>query len=439
MKNAEKIILSIYERYNPEKVSTVSALLEKYTGHEDELLESIFTKYNISPEERDAFIKNVEQEKAEGTSLEAPITETAPSSSVVPVIEAQPAIKNPEKLILSIYERYNPEKLSTVPVLLEKYSGHEDDLVESIFTKYNISHEERDEFILNAGQEKSEGTSIVTHVSMPAPTVTETTIVQEQTVTETPYISQSYTPEPPVITPAATETTTPSASETNAQSSVTSHTVADTHETVINKEDTSPEPVKKKGIPVLIWVLIAVFIIILIGSGTVAFLQYNGNINIAFLNGIIPARDNNEVNENSLNQKKAPATNKKIAGKEKPQQTKKDSTPVAIANNTPVQPVKNNTPVQPVKNNPIKQVNTISSSGMNFFIIAGSYRTMQQAEEAIKNLKSKGHEGAQVVDQNQEGHIRICYKGYATRQEAMQDLTAIQKNENPTAWIYKKK
>jgi len=458
MKNAEKIISSIYERYNPEKLSTVPALLEKYSGHEEGLLESIFTKYNISPEERDVFMQSAGQEEAVDATSLTNVSDFTPSQSETPVVQTQSAIKNPEKLISSIYERYNPEKLSTLPVLLEKYSGHEDDLLESIFTKYNISPEERDEFIRNAGQEKAEDTTFRTYVSEPTPTASETPIVQEQTVTETPYVSHSYTPEsPPVITPVALETSTPSASENQIQSSVTSHSETDAQETVINKDDSSPEPVKKKGSSKLVWILISIFIIILLGLGTVALLQYNGNINIAFLNDYIPAGVKNEVNENSLNQKKALVTNKKTGVKEKPQQTKKDSTPVAIENKTPVQPVKtnttaqpiknnttaqpvkNNTAVQPVKNNPTKQVNTTSNSGKDFFIIAGSYSSMQLAEEAVKKLKSKGHEGAQVVDQNQEGHVRICFKAYATRQEAMQDLSTIQKNENPTAWIYKKK
>ena len=226
------------------------------------------------------------------------------------------------------------------------------------------------------------------------------------------------------------------------------HTEADTHETEINKVETPPEPVKKKGIPVLVWILIAIFIVIILGSGTVALLQYNGNINIAFLNGIIPTKAKTEVAETNVKQKKVQGTNKKLTGKAKPQQIKKDSTAVAntnntstqpVKNNTTVQPVKNNTTVQPVKNNPTKQVNTTSNPGGKFFIIAGSYKTMQLAEDAIKILKSKGHEGAKVVDNNQEGHIRICYGAYATRQDATQDLTTIQKNENPTAWIYKKK
>jgi len=439
MKNAEKIISLIYERYNPEKLSTVPVLLEKYIGHEDELLESIFTKYNISPEERDEFILNAGQEKAENASSRTYVTEPSPSHTEAPVVHIQPAIKNPEKLILSIYERYNPEKLSTVPVLLEKYSGHEDELLESIFTKYNISPEERDEFVRNAGQEKADDVSLGTQISESAPTTTESPIVQEQTVTETPSISQSYTIESQLVTQTAVETTSPSAIETQTQSSVASHTEVDTQETVINKDEPSPEPVKKKRSFMLVWILISIFVIILLGLGTVAFLQYNGNINIPFLNAYIPTKAKNEVPSTTVEQKKAPATDKKIAEKEKSQQTKKDSTSIAISNNTPVQPIKNNAPVKPVKNNPIKQVNTTSNSGKDFFIIAGSYSSMQQAEEAIRNLKSKGHEGAQVVDQNQNGHIRICYNAYATRQEAMQDLTTIQKNENPTAWIYMKK
>jgi flagellar basal body-associated protein FliL len=50
-------------------------------------------------------------------------------------------------------------------------------------------------------------------------------------------------------------------------------------------------PQKKKGMGAGLWILIIVLIVLLVGGGTVAFLQYNGNVNIEFLNDYISPKD----------------------------------------------------------------------------------------------------------------------------------------------------
>jgi hypothetical protein len=74
-----------------------------------------------------------------------------------------------------------------------------------------------------------------------------------------------------------------------------------------------------------------------------------------------------------------------------------------------------------------------------FYIIAASYPTEQLASEAVAVLKAKGFANAEVVGKNDLGTFRICYKGYATREEAMVDLPGIKQSTNPSAWIFEKK
>lgn len=74
-----------------------------------------------------------------------------------------------------------------------------------------------------------------------------------------------------------------------------------------------------------------------------------------------------------------------------------------------------------------------------FFIIAASYPTEQAANDAVAELKTKGFSNAEVVGKNDYGSYRICYKGYATREEAMVDLPGIKQSTNPSAWIFEKK
>lgn len=75
----------------------------------------------------------------------------------------------------------------------------------------------------------------------------------------------------------------------------------------------------------------------------------------------------------------------------------------------------------------------------NFYIIAGSYPTEQQAIDAIAVLKNKGFTDAELVGKNSYGSYRIAYKGYATNEEASKDLTKIKQTINPSAWIIEKK
>jgi hypothetical protein len=86
-------------------------------------------------------------------------------------------------------------------------------------------------------------------------------------------------------------------------------------------------------------------------------------------------------------------------------------------------------------NNPVKR-ETINK---NFYIIAGSYPTEQQANDAISDLKRKGFPEALLVGKNSYGSYRIAYKAYATNDEAAKDITKIKQTINPSSWIFEKK
>lgn len=75
----------------------------------------------------------------------------------------------------------------------------------------------------------------------------------------------------------------------------------------------------------------------------------------------------------------------------------------------------------------------------NFYIIAGSYPTEQQANDATADLKRKGFPEAEVVGLNSLGSYRIAYKVYTTSEEAAKDLTDIKQTINPSAWLFEKK
>lgn len=65
---------------------------------------------------------------------------------------------------------------------------------------------------------------------------------------------------------------------------------------VFQQQPSTEVPKKKKGLGVFLWILIIFFGVIIIGGGTVAFLQYNGSINLPFLAKYIPSKNTTSDN-----------------------------------------------------------------------------------------------------------------------------------------------
>lgn len=62
----------------------------------------------------------------------------------------------------------------------------------------------------------------------------------------------------------------------------------------------SAPPKKKKGIGVFLWIIIGLLSVIILGGGTAAFLQYNGNINVPFLAKFIPSKESTVTDTNPV-------------------------------------------------------------------------------------------------------------------------------------------
>lgn len=69
----------------------------------------------------------------------------------------------------------------------------------------------------------------------------------------------------------------------------------------------------------------------------------------------------------------------------------------------------------------------------NFYVIAGCFGVIENAENMVSDLKSKGY-NAKIVDKN-KGLFRVCYKGFSTKDEAIDLLINVKNSENPAAWI----
>ena len=76
----------------------------------------------------------------------------------------------------------------------------------------------------------------------------------------------------------------------------------------------------------------------------------------------------------------------------------------------------------------------IKPEDYKYFIIAGSFKIINNAEKLIHQLNAKGY-NAGIVGQNKYNYYRVCFNGYINRSEAEQQLAIIRKEENPAAWI----
>ena len=74
------------------------------------------------------------------------------------------------------------------------------------------------------------------------------------------------------------------------------------------------------------------------------------------------------------------------------------------------------------------------SAAQNFFIIAGAFNSIVNANKKEAQLKAQGFPNAHVIE-NKEGLKLVCYEGFATREEAFTELNRM-KALNKEGWIF---
>jgi cell division septation protein DedD len=99
-------------------------------------------------------------------------------------------------------------------------------------------------------------------------------------------------------------------------------------------------------------------------------------------------------------------------------------------------------PAEPVAmNEEIKSVEpetqpVVAGNKSNYYVIAGAFRISSNAEGLVTDLQSKGFAQAQVVSANHPLTL-VCYKGFASRQEALSMLDSLRK-DGREGWILSK-
>jgi len=77
---------------------------------------------------------------------------------------------------------------------------------------------------------------------------------------------------------------------------------------------------------------------------------------------------------------------------------------------------------------------TVETKKMPYHIMAGAFRSEQNAKKAYNQLIKDGY-SARMLGENKHGLFPVLYGSYATMAEAEKAQKEIQKGENPDAWI----
>ena len=100
-----------------------------------------------------------------------------------------------------------------------------------------------------------------------------------------------------------------------------------------------------------------------------------------------------------------------------------------------VKPVSN---VELKSSEPVSEASNLSSDEeYRYYIIAGSFSKEANAQRLVSQLRDKGF-NAVIAGTSRNGMTRVAYVGFNRFKQALQQLSIVRQQENPSAWIMKK-
>mmetsp|Transcript_107757 Transcript_107757/g.304831 ORF Transcript_107757/g.304831 Transcript_107757/m.304831 type:complete len:629 (+) Transcript_107757:90-1976(+) len=124
----QALVTKVYEEKNATKLPDLPYLFEKYQGREHELFRQVCEKYDADPDE---LASELPAPAAEAKQEEPDEFAHLENEDMPELSPTQYAV-----LIQSVYERYNPKKLTDMGRLLLRYRGREGQLYHEVCKKY---------------------------------------------------------------------------------------------------------------------------------------------------------------------------------------------------------------------------------------------------------------------------------------------------------------
>ena len=76
----------------------------------------------------------------------------------------------------------------------------------------------------------------------------------------------------------------------------------------------------------------------------------------------------------------------------------------------------------------------MSSTGVKYYLIGGSFENVENADKLISKYSGKGY-NPQIIGQASNGYYRVSINDYLYKEDAMTELRRIRVSEIPGAWV----
>jgi hypothetical protein len=116
----------MYIVYNPEKIPEIDTILAKFQGREQQVLETMISKYGPEPDEM----------RVQGALRRHRSENQQQQTNPQPIHSPQPDPDGFKRRIARLYRYYNPSKLKELDELFRKYPGQEPKILEQCIKKY---------------------------------------------------------------------------------------------------------------------------------------------------------------------------------------------------------------------------------------------------------------------------------------------------------------
>lgn len=137
-KSAKERMVAMYQKYDPAKVGTVDATLEKFKGKEEAVIKKLVEKYGPEPVDNPPSTAAAPAPTVSSpTNVSPPAAPpTLPDPEPSPPAQSGPSARSFRDRMIAVYELYEPSKVSTVDATLAKYKGKEEAVIKKLIEKY---------------------------------------------------------------------------------------------------------------------------------------------------------------------------------------------------------------------------------------------------------------------------------------------------------------
>lgn len=85
-----------------------------------------------------------------------------------------------------------------------------------------------------------------------------------------------------------------------------------------------------------------------------------------------------------------------------------------------------------------QQADRVEAEERRFFVISGAFRSSENAQTHLQQVRSDGYENAEVIRDRNRSFYLVAFSGHTTEAAAASEMNRIRNSVNPHAWVYVK-